>query len=182
MKGRETEQVLLTASPAPLSDEIFTIGGTIATAGDSSEFVWTPFRFSILSHFNRFEGSSDIVFSLQQSRSDTIPSWLPWWLLGAAAPIRVEYLRLGLEAFTSKFSISSFGSIPVVSDSLLIDLAHDTLAIKLTTDQLRRRRFYNPFESIPAFKHISTAINSVLGLSLSTTFAEELQSTGAIPR
>jgi hypothetical protein len=143
--------------------------------------VWTPFRFSILTNFKRFEGSSDIVFSLQQSRNDAIPSWFPWWLLGAAAPIKVEYLRLGLEAFTTRFSISRFGSIPAVSDSLLIDLAHDTLAVRLTTDQPRRRRC-NPFESIPAFKRVSGAVDSVLGISLSTQFAEELESAGAIPR
>jgi hypothetical protein len=107
-----------------------------------------------------------------------MPEWLPWWLLGAAAPIKVEYLRLGLEVFTSKFKISRFGSIPVVSDSLLLDLSGNTLAIRLTTDQPRRRRC-NPFETVPSFKRISVAIGSVLGLTLSTQFASELESSGA---
>jgi len=181
MKGRDTADVLLSGYPAPLHDEIFTIGGTIATAHDSRGFIWSPFRFSILSNFSRFEGASGIVFSLLESRSETIPEWLSWWVLGAAAPIRLEYLRVGLEAFTAKFSISRFGSIPVVSDSLLIDISCDSLALKLTTQQPRKQRC-NPLETVPAFKQVSEAIGSVLGISLSSQFALELEASGSFKR
>lgn len=177
LKGRESSEVLLANCPPPLPDEVVTIGGTIATGENANGFVWTPFRFSLVSYFARFEGSSSIVFSLQPSRTDSLPEWLPWWLLGAAAPLRVDYMRLGLEVFTSKFSISSFGSIPAVSDSLLIDIAHGTLALKLTTQQRRKGRC-NPFESVIAFKQISDALASFFGAPLSSQFASELEATG----
>jgi hypothetical protein len=89
-------------------------------------------------------------------------------------------MRIGLEAFTSKFSISSFGSIPTVCDSLLIDIADGTLALKLTTQQRRRRRC-NPFEVVGAFKQISDALVPLLGDPLSVQFSSELQATGLFP-
>jgi hypothetical protein len=178
LKGRGREDMLLSGLPAAQGEELLTVGGAIATESKGDSFVWTPFRTSLLTHFAHFQGSSQIAHTVQERRSESIPSWLPWWLLGAAAPLRVEYARFGFEHFTSRFRVTQFGFMPVVSDSLLLDLTNEEIALRLTTDQPTLKRC-NPFETVALFKRVAISLRSTLGISLSDQFTEELELAGS---
>ncbi len=174
LKGRERSETALSGVPQPQEGEVLSIGGTIATSGTKSGFSWAPFRFSCVTRFLRFEGSTQIIHAPDLFKSDSIPEWFPWWLLGAGAPIQIEYLRLGFENFSSRFSIARFGAVPVVSDTLLIDANQESLSISLSTQQPRWQPC-NPFLKLPLFRQVSLAIEKVCGSSLSDSFGRELK-------
>jgi hypothetical protein len=177
LKGRDAGDTILSDLPAPHTDELLAIGGTIATRPSNTGFEWSPFHYSIHSKFLRFEGPSTIVFSWHHSCSESIPSWLPWWLLGAAAPIRIEYCRVALELFTNRFSIARLGVAPVVSESLLVDINDRVCAVRLTSEQPRWVAC-NPFETSSAFKQLAAAIERATQLPLAQLFANELAASG----
>ena len=174
LKGRERSEATLTGAPQPQDGEVLSLGGLIATSSTKDSFSWTPFRFSCVTHFLRFEGSNQIIHAPDLYKSNSIPDWFPWWLLGAAAPIQIEYLRLGLENFSSRFSIARFGATPVVSDTLLVDADQESLTLSLSTQQPRWRPC-NPFETLTVFRQVALALEKVCGYSLSESFVRELR-------
>ena len=173
LKGRDKLEPTLAALPPAYEGELLTVGGEIATASESGSFVWAPFRFSCVTNFVRFEGSNKIVYSPEMLSSETVPDWFPWWLLGAAAPLRIDYLRLAFENFTSRFKVAQFGLTPVVSDTLRIDATNDSLHISLTTQQPRWNPC-NPLETLPLFKRVAVVLDIVCACPLSTQFSSEL--------
>jgi hypothetical protein len=173
LKGRERSEAAFKGVPPPQDGEVLSIGGTIATSGGKNGFTWSPFRFSCLTRFVRFEGNDQIIHAPELFKSESIPQWFPWRLLGAAAPIKIEYLRLGFENFSSRFSIARFGAVPVVSDTLLIDANQESLNVSLSTQQPRWQPC-NPFSTLPLFKQVSLAVEKVCGSSPSEGFAREL--------
>lgn len=186
IKGRDPHQnPLIDGAPAPSGEELFVVGGMIATGENAhnsgakdngvTDFVWEPFHYSCHSRFNRFEGSRTIIHSVQEQRSTTLPEWLPWWLLGAAAPIEPRYFRLGLEFFTSRFAITRLSFTPVVTETFLIDCVDAILALKLKTEQPYWKPC-NPFEQIALLRTLSAGIEKLTGVSLATLFAQELSS------
>lgn len=175
VKGRDRSCVLIPELPAPLGEELVTVGGTIATGQETSgEFSWAPFHLSLVTRFSKFEGNRTIIHSVEEMRSDSLPQWLPWWLLGAAAPIRVQYARFGFDRFTSAFSMYRFGFTPVVSDSLRLDLTTAQLSILLTTDRARMRSC-NPFREVELFTNIAAAVRLTLKEPLEEVFDQELR-------
>lgn len=181
IKGRDPlEPLLLTGAPVQTGEELFAVGGRIATGTTESGFTWDPFHYSCLTHFDHFEGSRTIVHSTHPIQTPTIPEWLPWWLLGAAAPIEPNYFRLGLEFFTSRFVITRLSFTPIVTDSFFLDVVNGALSCKLKIE----RPFWkptNPFESTPILRQLSNDLQKVCGLSLSTTFYQELLSKARFP-
>jgi hypothetical protein len=186
IKGRDPhESPLVPGAPSPAGEEILTIGGTIATGttannSDTSDFVWEPFHYSCHSRFDRFEGSRTIVHSVHTQRAATLPEWLPWWLLGAAAPIEPQYFRLGLEFFTSRFVITRLSFTPVVTDTFLIDCVDTTLSLKLRTEQPYWKPC-NPFGKIALLRSLATGLETITGVSLPNLFARELSERGNLP-
>lgn len=174
IKGRDThEAALLDGAPALVGEELFAVGGTIATGSDTQGFIWEPFHFSCHTRFNRFEGSRAIIHSAHISRAHTIPEWLPWWLLGAAMPIEPTYFRLGLEFFTSRFVITRLSFMPTVTDTFLIDLVGTTISITLRTEQPYWKPC-NPFETNKTLHQLSLGLQSVTGTPLSAMFHSQL--------
>ncbi len=180
LKGREHADSVLAGPPHPVDGEVLSLGGSIATGSERGEFSWSPFRFSCVTHFKRFEGNNQIVHSPELHTTDSVPEWLPWWLLGAAAPLKIEYLRVGFENFSSRFSVARFGAVPVVSDTLLLDATQESLSVSLTTQQPRWQSS-NPFEKLPLFKQVSLAIEKVCGLSPSESFFHQLSALARFP-
>lgn len=178
IKGRDPlEPLLLRGAPAPTGEELFAVGGRIATDGSESGFTWAPFHYSRLTRFDHFEGSRTIVHSTHTTQTASIPEWLPWWLLGAAAPIEPSFFRLGLEFFTSRFVITRLSFTPIVTDTFLLEVVDGSLACKLKIE----RPFWkptNPFEATPILRQLSNDVQKVCGISLSTTFYRELLARG----
>jgi hypothetical protein len=182
IKGRTPQSGTTSGSYLPPPDEVLTIGGTIATAPSAAtDFEWMPFRFSISSRFAHFEGASKMAFTFEPTKTISLPDWLPWWLLAAAAPIQLQYCRIGLEVFTAKFSIARFGFAPVVSESLYLEIEDNTLSLSLHTQQPRWERA-NPLISVPQFRELVAALDPSLGIHLAEQFATELKSSGKFRR
>lgn len=188
IKGRDPHEApLLGGAPIPSGEELLTIGGSIATGaaphdsynnhGRVRDFIWEPFNYSCYSRFDRFEGSRTIIHSVQTQSAATVPPWLPWWLLGAAAPIEPRYFRLGLEFFSSRFVITRLSFTPIVTDTFLIDCVDTTLALKLKTEQPYWKPC-NPFEKIALLRVLSEGFEKITGLALPTLFANELAKRG----
>ena len=170
LKGRDPHQTpLLQGAPALNGEELFAVGGTIATSADADDFIWQPFHFACHTRFSRFEGSRTIVHSTHTTRTEAIPEWLPWWVLGSAAPIQPSFFRLGLEFFTSRFVITRLSFTPVVTETFLIDLVDDTLSISLRTEQPYWKPC-NPFETNSVLRQFSLALEPITRDRLSTTF------------
>jgi hypothetical protein len=181
IKGRDPHEVpLIGGAPTLSGEEILCVGGNIATGSDGSGFVWDPFHYSFHSRFDRFEGSRTIVHSVHTQRAATVPEWLPWWLLGAAAPIEPRYFRLGLEFFTSRFVLTRLSFTPVVTDTFLIDCVDTTLSLKLRTEQPYWKPC-NPFEKIALLRGLSTGLEKLTGASLPKLFAHQLSVRGNLP-
>lgn len=172
-KGRNRGDTLISGIPGQAEDELFRVGGTIATEQAGDDFEWSPFDLSCHATFSAFEGTHHIRYTTDLHRSDSVPSWLPWRLIGAAAPIRPAYCRVGLERFQSKFTLSSIGFMPQITDSILIDAAGDTVQVRLTTEQTAWKPC-NPAEGIPAFNALAQALLSALGFNLAQSFRDEL--------
>ena len=178
IKGRDPlEPVMLRGAPVPTGEELFAVGGRIATGTTESGFIWDSFQYSCLTRFDHFEGARTIVHSTHTTQTPSIPEWLPWWLLGAAAPIEPSFFRLGLEFFTSRFVITRLSFTPIVTDTFLLEVVDGTLACKLKIE----RPFWkptNPFETTPILRQLSNDLQKVCGISLSATFYKELLSQG----
>jgi hypothetical protein len=172
-KGRNRGDALLPGIPGESGDEVFRVGGKIATDQAGEEFEWSPFDLSCHASFTAFEGTHHIRHTADLHRSESLPSWLPWETIGAAAPIRPSYCRVGLERFQSKFTLSSIGFMPQVTDSILIDAAGGAVQIRLTTEQ-RSWKPCNPTEEIPVFCALAKALHVALGFNLSESFRNEL--------
>ena len=174
IKGREPQEPsLLSTSSSPNGEELIFISGEIATEPSESDFIWEPFQFSCHSRFDRFEGSRSIIHKALTSKTDSIPKWLPWWILGSAAPIKLEHFRLGLEFFTSRFVLTRLSFTPIVSETLLVEANKNSLSIKLRTERPYWKPC-NPFENIAMLRKISEAITEILGVSLEGEFVREL--------
>ena len=175
IKGRDPhEPALVNGGPPLTGEEIFTVGGMIATGADEHGFVWEPFHYSCNSRFDRFEGARTIIHSTNVSRAPTLPEWLPWWMVGAAAPLEPRYLRLGLEFFTSRFAITRLSFVPVVTDTILIDLVNNTLSMKLKTEQ-QYWKPCNPFETNSILQRLSQELLCVTGTPLAALFDTHLR-------
>jgi len=178
IKGRDPlDTLMLKEAPALTGEELFAVGGRIATGSSESGFVWDPFHYSCTTRFDHFEGARTIVHSTHITQTASIPEWLPWWLLGAVAPIEPSYFRLGLEFFTSRFVITRLSFIPIVTDSFFLEVLDGALSCKLKIE----RPFWkptNPFETVPILRQLASDLQKVCGLSLSTTFYQELLSQG----
>lgn len=175
IKGRDYhEGVLLPGAPAPRGEELFAVAGSIATGSDQQGFTWEPFHYSCHSHFERFEGTRTVVHSPHIHRTQSIPEWLPWWMLGAGAPIEPTFFRLGLEFFTSRFVLTRLSFTPVVTETFLIDLVGTRLSLKLKTEQPYWKPC-NPFESISILSSLESNFQPLLGESLSELFKVKLQ-------
>lgn len=174
LKGRDPlEPLLLTGAPPPASEELFAVGGRIATGAEHDQFTWEPFHYSCSTRFARFEGARTIIHSAHTTRTPTIPEWLPWWLLGAAAPIEPSFFRLGLEFFTSRFVITRLSFVPIVTDTFLLEVVGTTLSCKLKIERPYWKPT-NPFEAIPLLRELSDGLLRVCGISLLETFHHEL--------
>jgi hypothetical protein len=173
IKGRERGDVLIPEGPLPGSNELFALEGSIAIGHSPNGFTWAPFNLACTTPFARFEGVHNIVHVAHIQRSESIPEWLPWWLLGSAIPVELRHLRFGFEQFSSRFRITSFGAVPIVSDSLIIDVREDQLMLQVTTNQPRWKPC-NPFKTIPTFHSSATVLDTICKASLATTFAAEL--------
>jgi hypothetical protein len=172
-KGRNVGDALLAGIPGQVEDELFRVGGTIATEQLGDDFEWSPFDLSCHATFNAFEGTHHIRYTTGLHRSESVPSWLPWRLIGAAAPIRPAYFRVGLERFQSKFTLSSIGFMPQITDSFLIDGAGGIVHVRLKTEQTAWKPS-NPAEELPAFHALAQALQSAVGFNLSDSFRDEL--------
>jgi hypothetical protein len=174
IKGREPHEApLLSAAPAPSGEELLLISGKIATEPRDDDFNWEPFQFSCHTQFERFEDPRSIIHRAITSKTDSIPQWLPWWMLGSAAPIKLEHFRLGLEFFTSRFVLTRLSFTPIVSETLLIEADQNRLAIKLRTERPYWKPC-NPFGNIAILRKISEALTEILGVSLEGEFVREL--------
>lgn len=172
-KGRNHHDTLLQGIPGETEGEVFRLGGEIATGHTSTNFEWSHFEASCRSQFKEFQGNHHIVHSVNHHHTATVPEWLPWKLLGAAAPIRPRYFRLGLERFQSRFTWASVGYLPQVTDSLLLDATDSRLMIKLVVER-RARKPTDPFEEFPLFGGIAAALRQSLSLDIASHFREEL--------
>lgn len=177
-KGRNRSDTLLSGIPGEAEDEIFRVGGAIATEERGDDFEWSPFDVSCHASFNAFEGTHHIRYNTAIHRTDPVPPWLPWRLLGAAAPIRLAYCRVGLERFRSKFTLSSVGFMPQVTDTFLLDATEGTVSLKIATEQSTWKPA-NPIEEIPLFSGIDRALRSSLNVNLAASFYEELVRAGS---
>lgn len=178
-KGRNHYDTILAGIPGEAEGEVFRIGGEIASSTTGAEFEWSPFEASCGSVFREFEGTHHISYNLHHHRSTTLPDWLPWWLLGAAAPIRPRYFRVGLERFQSRFTWASFGYLPQVTDSFLLDAVDSTLAIRLVVER-QAWRPTDPFSEFPIFGGIAAAARQAMSLDIRSTFRSELLRVGKI--
>jgi hypothetical protein len=177
-KGRNHLDTLLSGIPGEPEGEIFRVGGEIAIGHSTTDFEWSPFDVSCHSQFKEFQGNHHIIHSLTHHRSATLPEWLPWRLVGAAAPIRPRYCRLGLERFQSRFTWASFGYLPQVTDSLLLDATDSTVMIRLVIER-RSWKPTEPFAEFPLFASIAAALRSSLCCDIASLFQEDLaQATG----
>lgn len=177
-KGRNHYDTLLPGIPGEADGEVFRVGGEIATGDTPTDFEWSHFEASCHSQFKAFEGNHHITHALKHHQTATVPEWLPWRLLGAAAPIRPRYFRLGLERFQSRFTLASFGYLPQVTDSLLLDATDSTLMLKLAIER-RTWKPTDPFAEFPPFGAIALALRQSLSLDIAAHFREELaQRTG----
>jgi hypothetical protein len=172
-KGRNRGDKLLSEIPGEGEDELFRVGGSIATDPAGDDFEWSPFDLTCRAVFSAFEGTHHIRHSTDLQRSDSLPPWLPWELIGAAAPIRPSYCRVGLERFQSRFTLSSIGFMPQVTDSFLLDATGGTAQVRIITEQ-RSRKPCNPTEEIPAFGALATALQKALGFDLKESFRDSL--------
>lgn len=173
LKGRERNDVLIPDAPLPKSNELFALEGSIALGHSQKGFTWAPLHLACTTPFARFEGNRHIVHVAQIQSSESIPEWLPWWLLGSAIPVELSHLRFGFEQFSSRFRITSFGAVPIVSDSLIVDATDNQLVLQVTTNQPHPKPC-NPFETIPTFHSAATVLDTVCHTCLATTFAAEL--------
>ncbi len=174
LKGRDPHEApLRNGAPTLTGEELFSVGGQIATGSGTEGFIWEPFHYSCHTRFARFEGSREIIHSINSTRSETIPDWLPWQLLGAAAPIEPTYFRLGLEFFSSRFVLTRLSFTPVVTETFLIDLVGTTLSIKLRTEQPYWKPC-NPFVNIALLHKLASALSPVTGEPLSDIFQRDL--------
>lgn len=172
-KGRNHHDTIIAGIPGEPDGELFRIGGEIATGHTGVDFAWSPFEASCHTHFHEFQGDHHISYTLNHHHSETIPDWLPWRLLGAAAPIRPRYFRLGIERFQSRFTFASFGYLPQVTDSLLVDVLDSNLVIRLVVERSKWRTT-DPFTEFPVYASISAALKRSLSLDISALFTEEL--------
>jgi hypothetical protein len=175
VKGRDpSEPPLLAGASRPHSHELFYVGGEIATdTDDSGEFIWEPFSVSLNTDFLAFEGARSILHSLHTKLSQSIPEFLPWWLLGWAAPVRPQYMRLGIELFTSRFALTKLGFIPEVTEALYLELLDNKLALRFDSEQLPLRR-HNPFQRDPFLGEISDILQELYGVSPKQAFAGQI--------
>jgi hypothetical protein len=177
-KGRNHHDTLLQGIPGEAEGEVFRIGGEIATGHTPTNFEWSHFEASCHSQFKEFQGNHHIAHAVKHYHTATVPDWLPWRLLGAAAPIRPRYFRLGLERFQSRFTLASLGYLPQVTDSLLLDATDSTIVIKLVIER-RAWKLTDPFAEFPVFGGIAAALRQSLSLDMGALFHEELaQATG----
>jgi len=177
-KGRDGLDTIINAIPGDASDEVFRLGGLIATERQGEDnFEWSQFNVACHAPFREFEGAHHILYSLDIRRSDSIPSWIPWRLLGAAAPIRPQYFRVGIERFQSRFTFASFGFLPQVTDTLLIDVFNDTLSCAFRTEQTSWS-LGAPIATVPLFADIGHAIRESTGFDINESLINELKATG----
>lgn len=172
-KGRNHHDTLLSGIPGEAEGEIFRVGGAIATGHSTTDFEWSPFEASCHSQFKEFQGNHHITHSINHHHSSSVPDWLPWRLLGAAAPIRPRYFRLGLERFQSRFTWASCGYLPQVTDSLLIDATDSAVMIKLVIER-RAWKPTEPFTEFPPFASIAVALRQSLSYDIAAHFQEGL--------
>lgn len=165
LKGRNAGDELLAGIGHSSHDEVFRLGGLAPVAQTDSTMGFEPFEVSLLSPFQKFEGTHHIVHQLEQHRAGPLPAWIPLRLLGYVAPIKPAFLRIGLERFKSLLGFASLGYAPQVTDSLLIDCSNSTFAIRLTTERNKTKQ-PDLFETIPEFRAVAHVVKVALGFDV----------------
>jgi hypothetical protein len=177
-KGRDGLDALIKEIPGDPTNEVFRLGGLIATEKrGEDDFEWSQFNVACHATFREFEGTHHILHALDIRRDDSVPAWLPWRLLGAAAPIRPRYFRLGVERFQTRFTFASFGFLPQVTDSLLIDVFDQSLSCVVRTEQ-STWSLGSPLAGVPLFAAIADALRISTNFDINQSLLEELKATG----
>lgn len=167
------EHALLPDALQPSLGELCLLTGRIATQLSTPDSTWAPFSVSTTSLFERFEGSSTIIHSHNTHQSRSIPSWFPWRLLGAAAPILPHFFRLALDHYSSKFAWLRLGFMPVVTDSLRLEATESILKLKLVFET-PYKPILNPLGGLPVFHSIVSAISQNVAIPLTNDIASKV--------
>jgi hypothetical protein len=175
IKGRDSGECLLPELPQPLQDEVLRVGGRIARGDDVSDFEWEPFDVACSSHFEGFNDSGSILYSVRNNRSHTVPAWLPLRLLGAAAPVQPTFFRFGCEHFRPVRTFASLGAAPQVTESLLVDCNENACAVRIVIES-RRPVSRELLDSTPCIKPSSHLLTSIYGFDIMKDFLERVSS------
>lgn len=174
LKGQDSgESGLLPKAPSASGEEILALTGEIAIDSQAKDFKWVPFGLSACSNFNRFEGVSDIIHTHALSKTPSLPDWLPWELLGTGAPIKPHFFRIGIDHYTSTFTLLQLGFIPTVTHSLRIEANESSLICRVTFES-RRKLNSAPLSKIPIFSALVSAIGSIDGLPLLSDIGSDI--------
>ncbi|MCB0329632.1 MAG: hypothetical protein KDD70_08210 [Bdellovibrionales bacterium] len=132
MKGRDANNLLIshfTGQEKPEAQEFLFVQGYCGSTNHT-------LTYRLHSEFESFKGS-DINHVVREKRSRTMPLFLLPQYLGYVAPLTITHLRFGIERYQSILKALSFGSVPEVTEQLLVDICHNELRLLIRGEQLK---------------------------------------------
>lgn len=117
---------------ASLTNTLFSLSGVVLSDFSESTSSHKPLTFSVLTPFLKFEGANEVVHSVEEHRSISVPEWLPNALIPAVPGIQISEFIFGVERYEPSFITSLLKFIPATNEELLISANRNELKLSFT--------------------------------------------------
>lgn len=126
----------------PGEEELFFTNGVIfdtpATLDEyekvsTEELPSTAFSYRVSTRFDRFDGSRHIVHQFVPSGTSPVTSLMPPLSVSAICqciPLRLDYIRVGIEFFKGRFFGAMLGSAPVIFNRFYLEISPERIQLK----------------------------------------------------
>ncbi len=145
-KGRDPLHVLDPNSPSPaMHDELLYLRGVVvdtASDGEKNTPAQEPFEVRLETRFSEFTGRDQIAHQVFVRTTGPSASWLSTLCVGnisRAVPLRIDYLRIGIDLFTRGGMFGWVSRTPTVTQTILLELRPDELQIRMVAEKLKNR-------------------------------------------
>lgn len=140
--------------------ELLLIKGSIPSV-DETDFSdnsnWDDFFLRITSEFFEFKGNHKILNKTHTKKAN-LPNSLSVSEIVKTAPLKIDYIRIGLEYFKSKNFTSILGFAPILSEYAYIEATEEKLIYESYSACLKKKDV-KPFENNIKFKDLLALIN-----------------------
>ena len=158
--------------PARGDEFFYAAGKLISGKSHQGKDLEESFWCSLNSRFDSFDEPHHIIHSASRASSDSLPEYVDSRLVGKLFPVRLEYFRLGLSLFESRYTVM-LGYAPVATQNLLIEADNENIHLEISAEALPKKDSL-PLEKEDLLMKLDNVLKEILEFDLMSDYQQKL--------